>query len=188
MAKYNLWNMAGLDIFLQSLNEKDLEKYKEVIEPTAPISPLKSWGFPTDFYKPRIPLSPMEKDRATLDFMGNQFQWNVDLNDILKHSYDALIVTDSLQNILWTNSGFFEMTGYTASYALGKKPSFLQGALTSKETRVLIKKKLLKGIPFSTEIINYKKNQQPYRCQIQIFPMKTPAGVSHYLALENELL
>ncbi len=36
--------MAGLDIFLQSLNELDRRNYKKHIQPKEFVFPLKSWG------------------------------------------------------------------------------------------------------------------------------------------------
>lgn len=188
MAKYNLWHMAGLDIFLQSLNDHELKNYTTKLAPKPYLSPLKSWEVSSDFFLPTEPLNPLEKDRTTLEFMESQFQWKTDLSEILMLPYDALIVTDALQTILWTNPGFSKMTGYQANYAIGKKPSFLQGDKTSKESKGLIKENLLKEIPFSSKILNYKKNKKEYWCNIKIFPMQNKLGTSHYLALETELL
>lgn len=188
MAKYNLWHMVGLDIFLQSLNDQELKKYTTKLAPQPYSSPLKSWGVSSDFFAPSVPLDSQEIDRTTLEFMESQFQWKTDLDSILKNHYDALIVTDALQTILWTNPGFFKMTGYKSSDAIGKKPSFLQGDQTSKASKEYIKENLLYEMPFTSKILNYKKNQKEYWCTIQIFPMQTKIGTSHYLALETEIV
>ena len=188
MSKYNLSEMTGLDIFLQSLCDTERENYCNEIVPNQYLSPLKSWGMSSEFFKIRKPLSWHQKDNDILAFMASQFLWNTDVTEILNNPYDALVVTDSSNNIIWTNPGFFKMTGYTESYALGKNPSFLQGSATSTETKLSIRNKLLQGKPFSIDVLNYKKNQQEYWCQIQIFPLITNGELSHYLALETELV
>ena len=54
---------------------------------------------------------------------------------ILYGTYDALVLTKADQHIVWVNDGFQEMTGYSKSFAIGKRPGFLQGAQTSENTR-----------------------------------------------------
>lgn len=180
--------MAGLDIFLQSLDELDRKKYIKEIEPKQYVSPLKSWGLSAEFFAPIDLLEARKKDKMALVLLAKQFQWKTDLAEILAKPYDALVLTDAFQNIIWTNPGFFKMTGYTESYAVGKRPSFLQGKATSTETRFSIKDKLLVGKPFTEKILNYKKNSEEYWCKIQIFPLQVKNLQTHYLALETELL
>ncbi|CAM3495256.1 PAS domain-containing protein [Aequorivita lipolytica] len=188
MANYNLWDMAGLDVFLQSLSEQQREKYFNIIEPQTYLSPLKSWGLSAEFFKPTALLETRQKDRASLTLLANQFHWKANLSEILTKSYDALIVTDFSQKIVWANNGFFKMTGYSESYAIGKTPSFLQGNETSTQVKASIREKLQRGEPFTEEVLNYKKDQREYWCKIQIFPLLSAGLTTHYLALETELL
>ncbi|AFL82438.1 PAS domain S-box [Aequorivita sublithincola DSM 14238] len=188
MANYNLWNMKGLDIFLQSLNETERKKYIAGIQPKSCISPLMSWGISSEFFTPSTLLQSQKEDSETLLRLANQFQWKINFSEIINRSYDALVVTDVSQKIIWTNPGFFKMTGYSESYAIGKRPSFLQGKETSTETKVAIREKIQLDKPFIQKILNYKKDQEEYWCQIQIFPIKTNGITTHYLALETEML
>lgn len=50
MAKYNLWHMAGLDIFLESLNDQEFKKYTTNLAPQSNASPLISWRDTADFF------------------------------------------------------------------------------------------------------------------------------------------
>lgn len=188
MGNYNLWNMAGLDVFLQSLNEAQLKCYSKEIVPQTYISPLKSWGISSEFFAAKTLLETRQKDMQSLNLLAEQFQWKTNLTEILSNSYDALVVTDFLQKIIWTNPGFSEMTGYSNSYAIGKKPSFLQGNETSTEIKFAIKEKLELGKPFTEKILNYTKDQKEYWCRIQIFPLLSEGLSTHFLALETELL
>lgn len=180
--------MTGLDVFFQSLNEADRKEYIKEVQPYNYISPLKSWGLCCTFFAPTDLFEARKKDKEALILLAEQFQWKTNLTEILTKPYEALIVTDAFQNIIWTNPGFFKMTGYSESYAVGKRPSFLQGEGTSKETKLSIRQKLLNGKPFTEKVLNYKKNRQEYWCQVWIFPINTKAHQTHYLALETELL
>lgn len=188
MANHNLWEMTGLDVFLQSLNKADRRKYVYKIQPHEYISPLKSWGLSSTFFVPTDLLEGRKKDKEALSFFAKQFQWKSDLTDILLNPYEALILTDVSQNIIWTNPGFFKMTGYSESYAIGRRPSFLQGEETSTETKLAIREKLLTGEPFSEKVLNYKRNREEYWCQVRIFPIHSLDYQTYYLALETELI
>ena len=108
---------------------------------------------------------------------------------IKTEDYDALVITDLNQAIVWVNEGFTEMTGYHKKYALGKRPSFLQGAETSKMIKRQIKEQLVSHNCYKGAIVNYRKNGQAYRCQINIFPIYGSKGdPTHFIALEKELL
>ena len=62
--------------------------------------------------------------------------WTSDLPvKIFQEDYDALVLTDSKQKIIWVSDGFREMTGYNKKFAVGKRPSFLQGEMTSLKTK-----------------------------------------------------
>lgn len=187
MANYNLWDMAGLDIFLQSLSDEERIIYSKEIEQKRYLSPLKSWEFSSEFYKPKTILELRQEDKVSLSLLANQFHWKTNLTKILAKNYDAIVITDFSQKIIWTNSGFFKMTGYSESYAIGKSPSFLQGDETSTETKLEIKEKLDSGQSFTEKIANYKIDQKMYWCEIEIFPMMANGKITHYLALETEL-
>ena len=72
----------------------------------------------------------------------------------------AVVLTNAEKNILWVNSFFTSMTGYTLDEAVGKKPSFLQGPGTEEYQREYIRQKLNELVPFKANITNYRKNGQ----------------------------
>ncbi|WP_215222761.1 PAS domain-containing protein [Echinicola shivajiensis] len=150
-------------------------------------TPLKCWDiYIQSVFSKKLPSS-LEKDQATLEYFESRFNWSTGL-DMLKESYDALVLTDLNESILWVNQGFQKMTGYVPQFAIGKKPSFLQGEDTSPLALRDFKKKLAVDSPFRLKLINYKFDQSPYLCEIHIFPMKNESGnTSHLLALETEI-
>lgn len=185
MSEYrkNISNMMCLDVFASSLNPEDYKSIRSKIKTKTRLShPLLSYGM-SALENPYI-----SKDYAKLlDLRDHQGQ-EVDLEKILKKEYQVLIITDLDQKIEWVSEGFLEMTGYSVQYAIGKKPSFLQGTKTSNYSKELVRKKLEQREPFTETLLNYRKNGESYLCEITIYPIftkdKEPA---HFLALEKEV-
>lgn len=112
-----------------------------------------------------------------------------DIHDLILYgTYDALVLTRADQHIVWVNDGFQEMTGYSKSFAIGKRPGFLQGAQTSENTKQEIHEQLKTDHTFTGSILNYRKNGETYQCQIKIVPIYDSNNVlKNFLALEREL-
>ena len=107
-------------------------------------------------------------------------------SEFSKNDYEALIITDKNQNIIWVNDGFSKMTGYPKKEALNKTPKFLQGEKTSAETKKKIWQNILLDKPFKEVIINYKKDQTPYKCEVKILPLYNKQ-TTHYIAFERKI-
>ncbi|WP_186756522.1 PAS domain-containing protein [Echinicola salinicaeni] len=161
--------------------------FKKQIKAPVKKTPLKCWDvYIQSVFARKIPSSH-EKDKKTLEYFKHRFNWDTNL-DISKENYDALVLTDLNRDIIWVNQGFKNMTGYKPHFAIGKKPSFLQGEATSPLVLAEFKKKLIHHKPFQLKLINYKFDQSPYLCEIRVFPIKNISGkTSHFLALETEI-
>ena len=166
-----------------------LNKKNMVNESNIRISPLLSFDFYLENYHK---LMLQLKKEVDLKQMKSLLRNDIDhkIQQLIKtEDYDALVITDLNQAIVWVNEGFTEMTGYHKKYALGKRPSFLQGAETSKMIKRQIKEQLVSHNCYKGAIVNYRKNRQAYRCQINIFPIYGSKGdPTHFIALEKELL
>lgn len=100
----------------------------------------------------------------------------------------AIVITDTDQVIQFVNPLFEQMTGYTHHEAIGRRPTFLQGERTSLITRQRIKKALDEQKSISEWVLNYRKDQTPYGCQIMIRPVvNRNKEVVNYIAFEQEL-
>ena len=100
----------------------------------------------------------------------------------------AVVLTNAEKNILWVNSFFTSMTGYTLDEAVGKKPSFLQGPGTEEYQREYIKQKLNELVPFKANITNYRKNGEEYLCEINIYPIfDFPKKLNYFISFEYDL-
>ncbi len=183
---YGLADMKALDIYLSGLSQKKYNDIKEQIGvKTSKSLPLKSLGYHIENY--HSILSKLEK-RADVDQVlqfANQYQWHNDLKSIFnEHDFEALIVTDKYQKIIWVNDGFTEMTGYSKSFAKNKTPRFLQGEKTSDATKKRIRSKIARNEALQDVIINHRKDGSTYKCEVKIFPLYNES-TTHFIALEK---
>lgn len=150
-------------------------------------TPLLSWDLSGLGYFNSIEELQKLQDLSSLQDFAAKHKWKSKLDDIILHnSYEALVLTDLSRNIVWVNDGFTEMTGYTKKRALNNTPSFLQSTETTEESRDIIRQNLSKKKPFKAIIVNKKKDNTLYKCELHIFPLEGES-TTHYLALEKQV-
>ena len=179
-------NMMCLDIYLSSLNEYQLKAMDDNIN-SANIQtmPLLSWDIYSDHHFNQLSELNRTQDILKVEALGQKLNWNVDINALFeKESFEAIVVTDINQKIIWVNDGFTEMTGYFKNEALNRTPRFLQGPKSCVDTKDRIRKKLSGIKPFKEVIINYRKNNDAYECEVKIFPLYNEE-TTHFMALEK---
>jgi|TARA_B110000967_G_scaffold10432_1_gene10316 PAS domain S-box-containing protein len=187
--KNNFSNMMSLDIFISSISDSECENIMSEITPLKEsIMPLASWDIFSQDYNLTLENLKIESDIDFIKLFAQKAHWKNEIDGIFKdQDFEALIITDINQKILWVNNGFTEMTGYTKKYALNKTPNFLQGQNTLPETKKRIRGKLDELKPFAEIITNYKKDKTPYKCEVKIIPLYTDK-VTHFLAIERKVV
>ncbi|WP_075344422.1 PAS domain-containing protein [Tenacibaculum agarivorans] len=182
-------NMKSLDIYVDSIAQEEYEKIKDLLYPESKINAnLLSFEFHLQNLDKLFKGASVNKDIFSLNYFSKTLSWKNNIEKILtQNPFEALVLTDINRNILWVNDGFTTMTGYPKNYAINKTPSFLQGKSTSQQTRTRIRKKLTTGLPFKEVIINHRKDQTTYKCEIHIFPLTKNNEVTHFLALEKQI-
>ncbi len=182
-------DLMSLDIYLESLSKKEYNATtRQLAERNHTTSPLLSWEYFMESYTNTIHQIKLSKQLSALKSFALTHKWQDDFGALLAEKFDGLVLTNSELTIEWVDQGFSQMTGYSAKFAIGKTARFLQGKNTSETTRKRIRRHIQSGKPFRESIINYRKNQQEYRCELNVFPLRNAQGeVSHFLALETEL-
>ena len=182
--------MMSLDIYLSTLTNKEYYKIKHQIIPSNPKkTPLLSWDIYSQHHFKTLKNLKKERDINIVKLFSEKEKWHNDIDSIFENQeFEAIIVTDLKQKILWVNSGFTEMTGYSKKFALNKTPRFLQGENTSSLTKQSIRHKLKHSHPFTQIITNYKKDKSPYKCEVKIIPLYNNNTVTHYLAIERRVI
>lgn len=187
--KHKLDDMMCLDIYLSHLSEDDYKTVQPKIETQKPKAmPLLSWDMFMDAHHQRLLDAKKATELDQVLSFAKKFKWKNDLNlAFSEHDYEALIITDKDQNIIWVNEGFTTMTGYSKKFAINKTPRFLQGKNTSEATKKSVKDNIIKDEPFTAVITNYKKDNTPYKCEVKIIPLYNN-NTTHFIAFEKQVI
>jgi PAS domain S-box-containing protein len=90
--------------------------------------------------------------------------------------------------IIFVNTAFTKMTGYTSAEVVGQTPRILQGAKTDREALKVLRERLSKGEIFQGETYNYRKDGSAYFLEWHISPIKNAAGVvTHFVSVQNDV-
>ena len=181
-------NMKGLDMFVNSMNDAEYREIQKHLT-TTDRSRVNFTCFDLyrQYFDSLLNTITISKDLYTLKRLAKKLDWSTNVEDILtNNSFEALVVTDLSRKIVWVNDGFSSMTGYSKQDAINKSPYFLQGSRTSEETRDRIRKKLALNQPFKEVIINHRKDNTTYKCELHIFPLYNE-NTTHFLALEKRI-
>ena len=179
--------MMSLDIYISNLDKEEYAKITTDLEPSSKKSVnLLSWGIQDLFIEKEL-----YSDLKAVKTLSKSFNWKNNISTVIKENYyESLVLTDMNKKIVWVSDGFTKMTGYKKEFALNKTPRFLQGEETKEATRKRIQTKLLKGKPFKDVIVNYRKDNSTYKCELHIIPLynNNSSEITHFLALEKEVV
>lgn len=102
---------------------------------------------------------------------------------------NAVVFTDAERRITWINEGFTRVSGYTLDEVLGKSPGeVLQSSATDPNTILAMRTALNAGERFQGEIINCSKTGQIYWLDLNIIPLRDPAGLlTGFMAIELDI-
>ena len=112
---------------------------------------------------------------------------------VISGANDAIIITEATLDkpgpkIVYVNKAFTKISGYSEKEVIGKSPGFLQGENTKPETLLEIRECLETGKYFKGELLNYKKDGEPYWLDISIVPIKDDDGtITHFAAIERDI-
>ena len=184
-----LTQMKCLDLFVSELDTKKFDKVKDKISFTdTSRTPLASWDIFYDSFSEKRKKLKSDFDIKIVKELAEKHGWKNDINKIFdSNDFEALVITNSEQEILWVNQGFTQMTGFPKNFALNKKPSFLQGPETLLDSKITFRDKIKTNKPFTHTIINHKKDKTAYECEVKIFPLYTNR-TTHYIALEKKVI
>ncbi len=107
---------------------------------------------------------------------------------IVNHTTNAIIFTDAKGYTTWVNDGFIQLTGYTLSEVLGKKPGeLLQGPDTDLATVKKMSQAIEKGDGFKVEILNYSKSKEKYWLDVEVIPTYENGTLTGFIAIEVDI-
>lgn len=119
---------------------------------------------------------------------------DIPFESILTQTNDMVIVTETNDfeypnpKIVYVNQAVIDMTGYSRDEIIGNSPRIFQGEQTSKVCTGKIREALEHQKPLKCELLNYKKNGEPYWIDFNIQPLKNALGeVVYYAAIERDI-
>ncbi|NCQ42508.1 MAG: EAL domain-containing protein, partial [Cyanobacteria bacterium] len=113
---------------------------------------------------------------------------------ILERSIDSstngLIITDARKGniIIYVNTKFEKITGYSSKEVLGKNCRFLQGEMTDKKEIDKLRQAIAQKYETRVILSNYRKNGELFWNEIYISPIYNNKGeVTHFLGIQNDI-
>lgn len=126
--------------------------------------------------------------------MGSYQFYRPDLVELAAayEQYSVIVTTAELESpgpqILYVNSAFTRMTGYSIRELLGRTPRVLQGPKTSREVLDRLKHALSAGQDFIARAVNYKRDGTEFQIEWIINHLRDASGrTTHYVALQRDI-
>jgi len=109
----------------------------------------------------------------------------------LATSIEGIIIADATKPdcpLIYVNKGFEKLTGYSADYTCGANCRFLQGKDTDPSAVEEIRQALNEKRECVVEILNYRKNGEPFWNRLSITPILDEAGVvTHFVGIQSDV-
>ncbi len=111
--------------------------------------------------------------------------------DALDAAAEGITISDvSLPDnpIIYANGGFERMTGYGSQEVIGRNCRFLQGVDTDAHTVAQIRQAVESGEEYNVELMNYRKNGEPFWNRLSIRPLRDASGeISHFIGIQSDV-
>ncbi len=104
---------------------------------------------------------------------------------------EGITITDATQRenpIIYANSGFLSITGYSPDQVLGRNCRFLQGPETDQQTIEVIRQALRTKTSCTVELLNYAVDGRPFWNKLSITPIRDEGGqTTHYVGIQSDI-
>ncbi|HBJ82385.1 MAG TPA: hybrid sensor histidine kinase/response regulator [Verrucomicrobiales bacterium] len=115
------------------------------------------------------------------------------LSSAVEQSKESIMITDAELDlpgprIIFVNPAFTQMTGHTATEAVGRTPRLLQGPRTDRAVLNRLRENLRQGDTFAGETVNYRKDGTEFDLEWQIAPLRDASGaITHFVAIQRDI-
>lgn len=133
-----------------------------------------------------------EDTDAALEDGDNRLDVSLELKDrALGAAAEGITISDPSQPghpLIYVNSGFERLTGYTRESVLGRNCRFLQGPGTDPDATEAIRKAIAEETECTVEILNYRKDDSPFWNRLSITPVRDGRGeVTHFIGVQSDI-
>ena len=116
------------------------------------------------------------------------------LESVVVNAKDSILITEAEPTclpgprIVYCNAAFTRTTGYSEEEVLGQTPRILQGPDTDPASRALISVSLSQWKPIEIEMLNYKKDGEPFWVELSIVPVADEKGwFTHWVSVQRDV-
>lgn len=106
----------------------------------------------------------------------------------LEAAANSIVITDFAGNIIWANSAFTRLTGYSLTEALGRNPRFLKSEVHPIEFYEELWKTILDNKVWHGEMVNRRKDGTLYTEEMTITPVYfEPEQSFYFIAVKQDV-
>ncbi|MBE9108109.1 PAS domain S-box protein [Nodosilinea sp. LEGE 07298] len=106
-------------------------------------------------------------------------------------SHNGIVITDARQPsnpIIYVNPAFERMTGFSAAEAMGHNCRFLQSNQLEQPSLDTLRQAIAAGEDCTVELINYRKNGEPFWNHLSVSPIYDPEGqLTHFVGIQTDI-
>ena len=128
-------------------------------------------------------------DQMALSLLAARDQEQLALQTVaLESAANAVVVTEADGTIKWVNPAFERLTGYSAEEAIGERPSILKSGNHSGAFYRQMWETLMRGVPWSGEMWNRRKDGTLYVEEQTITPVRSGGDrITHFVAIKQDV-
>jgi len=90
--------------------------------------------------------------------------------------------------LIWVNTAFSELTGYTEHEVFGRNCRLLQGPATDQRTIAELGAAVTAGRQIRTRMLNYRRDGMPWWNELQLSPVLGEYGaLTHYIGVQHDV-
>ena len=131
----------------------------------------------------------MNDNPKDFKFLENDPSLNRNILEVaLDSNFSSIMLTRAEPGypILYVNSAFTDLTGYSYEEVVGKDPGILQGPKTDQSLLQKLRETLENGETFHGQTVNYRKDGTEFTMEWKIFPIRNSTNqTSHFLAIQR---